>query len=56
MRISHKETFFLREHISFIIANRRIKMIERNRITIRGNFATIDQTDKHNLKLFCPSE
>ncbi len=41
---------FLRVLKFFIIANRRIKMIEGNRITLRGHFATNGKTYKHNLK------
>ncbi len=47
---------FLRVHKSFVIATNKIKMIEGNRITIRGHFVPIGQTYKHNLKQFFRSE
>jgi DNA-binding LytR/AlgR family response regulator len=47
---------FLRVHKSFIIATNKIKLIEGNRITIRGYFVPIGQTYKHNLKQLFRSE
>lgn len=41
---------FIRVHKSFIVAAKKIKMIEGNRIVIREHYVPIGQTYKHNLK------